>query len=215
MEEKLLRFAKMLAVKDKLLRLEEKELIEEYNDMDKFTIFVEGVLALVEDDKDFFYFSAVKEEVLAIFSLYRFDKSLDKSLIEKINKVITTFNSIKEINDDIDKRDTAIIDYCTKEAIVRGSIFTDPSLLLQSLTYDIDVFISILDEDLESFEDERFVLASLYYFGNVFQEMYKDEEIREVVLNYLEKIKNKKGLFKGKVKSYAKDMNKKFFQEAE
>ena len=215
MEEKLLRFAKMLDVKDKLLRLEKEELIEEYREMSKYTLFVEGVLALVEDDIDFFHFSALKEEVLEVFSLYRFDKSLDKSLIAKINKVITAFNSIKDIDDDTEKRDTAMIDYCTKEIIARGFIFTDPVSLLESFTYDIDVFISILDEDLSSFEDERFVLASLNYFGNVFKEMYEDEEIREVVKNYLEMVKKKKGLFRGKIKSYAKDMNKKFFQEAE
>ena len=215
MEEKLLRFAKMLDVKDKLLRLEKEELIEEYREMSKYTLFVEGVLALVEDDIDFFHFSALKEEVFEVFSLYRFDKSLDKSLIAKINKVITAFNSIKDIDDDTEKRDTAMIDYCTKEIIARGFIFTDPVSLLESFTYDIDVFISILDEDLSSFEDERFVLASLNYFGNVFKEMYEDEEIREVVKNYLEMVKKKKGLFRGKIKSYAKDMNKKFFQEAE
>ena len=45
--------------------------------------------------------------------------------------------------------------------------------------------------------------------------MYEDEEIREVVQDYLEIVKKKKGLFRGKIKSYAKDMNKKFFQEAE
>ena len=209
MEEKLLRFAKILAIKSKLICYDVDDLIKEYRSPDSFILFVESIEALVEDDKEFFSFTELKRDVLEVFSLYRY-QNIDKEIKDKMNKIISIFNTMKP--KDEEEASNAIIDYCTKEIIKRNFIIY-PDSLLESIANDIDVFISIFEDDLENFEEKKFVMASLYYFGNLFPEMYKDEEIREVVFDYLEKVKKEKSPFKRNFKGYVKDINKKFLEK--
>ena len=223
MEEYLTKVARILAVKNNLVLLEDKELEEKCSSFENFVIFVNSVYELVCEDKKFFCFSSLKEETLNIFSLHRYDKNLSKDLITKINYVISTFNSMQIT--DSEELKNEIIDYCTNEIILRDYVFKNEEDLIKSITFDIDVFISILEEnleqykdsnsiaismDLEQYEDENMVLASLHYFGKVFPTMYQDEDIKEVVSTYLEMIKNKKGLFRGPIKTYAKAIEEEF-----
>lgn len=208
MEEYLAKVARILAVKNNLVLLEDKELEEKCSSFENFVIFVNSVYELVCEDKKFFCFSSLKEETLNIFSLHRYDKNLSKDLITKINYVISTFNSMQIT--DSEELKNEIIDYCTNEIILRDYVFKNEEDLIKSITFDIDVFISILEENLEQYEDENMVLASLHYFGKVFPTMYQDEDIKEVVSTYLEMIKNKKGLFRGPIKTYAKAIEEEF-----
>ena len=208
MEEYLTKVARILAVKNNLVLLEDKELEEKCSSFENFVIFVNSVYELVCEDKKFFCFSSLKEETLNIFSLHRYDKNLSKDLITKINYVISTFNSMQIT--DSEELKNEIIDYCTNEIILRDYVFKNEEDLIKSITFDIDVFISILEENLEQYEDENMVLASLHYFGKVFPTMYQDEDIKEVVSTYLEMIKNKKGLFRGPIKTYAKAIEEEF-----
>ncbi len=208
MEEYLTKVARILAVKNNLVLLEDKELEEKCSSFENFVIFVNSVYELVCEDKKFFCFSSLKEETLNIFSLHRYDKNLSKDLITKINYVISTFNSMQIT--DSEELKNEIIDYCTNEIILRDYVFKNEEDLIKSITFDIDVFISILEENLEQYEDENMVLASLHYFGKVFPTMYQDEDIKEVVSTYLEMIKNTKGLFRGPIKTYAKAIEEEF-----
>ena len=192
MEEKLLSFARILAVKD------------------EFANFVQSVYEFVCFDKAFFSFPNLREDVLQVFLLHRYDKDIDKDLLTKMNYVISVFNSLKTSSEE--ETNNAIIDFCTKEMILRSYVFPSYTTLIESIALDIDIFISILDDTLDEYDNEILVLTALNYFGNVFKEMYQDEEIKEVVKTYLEKVINKKGLFRGNIKKYSKHIKGEFLE---
>lgn len=210
MEEKLLSFARILAIKNDLLTLDIDELKEKYMSKDEFANFVESIYEFVSFDKSIFSFPNLREDVCQVFLLHRYDKGIEKDLLIKMNYVISTFNSLKTSSEE--ETNNAIVDFCTKEMLLRSYVFPDYTTLVESITSDIDIFISILDNTLEEYDNEFLVLATLNYFGNVFKEMYQDEEIKEVVTAYLEKVINKKGLFRGNIKKYSKHIKREFLE---
>ena len=210
MEEKLLSFARILAVKNDLLTLDTDEIKEKCANKDEFTTFVQSIYEFVCFDKDFFSFPNLRDDVLQVFLLHRYDKDLDKDLLTKMNHVISVFNSLKTASEE--ETSDAIIDFCTKEMILRGYIFPDYTTLIESIASDIDILISILEDTLDEYDNEFLVLAALNYFGNVFKEIYQDEEIKEVVESYLEKVMHKKGLFRGNIKKNIKRIKGEFLE---
>ncbi len=198
------RIEKILQVKEKLIHVEIEELKEEYIDINNFKIFIDSVCALLEEDERFFIFLyPLKEDVLEIISLHRFSHSLDKELIDKINFIISTFNKIN-IPDEEEKYDK-IFAYYNEQEDLRGVKFKNFDVLMESINNDIDVFRALLNNSLDKENNTILTLASLNYFGNVFEEIFKEDKIKNQVLNYLDKTK-KKYFFKKNVKEYIKCM---------
>ncbi len=211
MEEKLVNIFRMLLVKQDLLEIEYDNLEKKYDPLENYLFFVETIFYIVENDSEFFvFFSALKDEVLNIIGKRRFDKEIDKNVIMKINKIIAVFNNI----DSVSKTEffARINQYYSKQEELRGSLFPKPYLLIQSISLDFDVLLGLAIDQLDKIPNETLVLASLNYIGNLLPELYTNRETREIAINYLNKVYDKKGLFRVKEKIFVKNIKNNFFE---
>ena len=183
-------FYNVLLLRNHLEFLSVKQLEDLYQDTTNFLVFLDTIAVFSEIDSAFLLF---KDEYISkierIISINRF-KSNDSDIKEIINSIIIFLNQIKCY--DTTYKNILKNNYLAYQEDCRKVEMDSEQILLESLGYDAVAYKAIVESNLELIKDaDDYFLASINYFIEVIPELFKNNEIKQLVIDSIEKLAKK------------------------
>ncbi len=183
-------FYNVLLLRNHLEFLSVKQLEDLYQDTTNFLVFLDTIAVFSEIDSAFLLF---KDEYISkierIISINRF-KSNDSDIKEIINSIIIFLNQIKCY--DTSYKNILKNNYLAYQEDCRKVEMDSEQILLESLGYDAVAYKAIVENNLELIKDaDDYFLASINYFIEVIPELFKNNEIKQLVIDSIEKLAKK------------------------
>ncbi len=183
-------FYNVLLLRNHLEFLSVKQLEDLYQDTTNFLVFLDTIAVFSEIDSAFLLF---KDEYISkierIISINRF-KSNDSDIKEIINSIIIFLNQIKCY--DTSYKNILKNNYLVYQEDCRKVEMDSEQILLESLGYDAVAYKAIVESNLELIKDaDDYFLASINYFIEVIPELFKNNEIKQLVIDSIEKLAKK------------------------
>lgn len=183
-------FYNVLLLRNHLEFLSVKQLEDLYQDTTNFLVFLDTIAVFSEIDSAFLLF---KDEYISkierIISINRF-KSNDSDIKEIINSIIIFLNQIKCY--DTSYKNILKNNYLAYQEDCRKVEMDSEQILLESLGYDAVAYKAIVENNLELIKDaDDYFLASINYFIEVIPELFKNNEIKHLVIDSIEKLAKK------------------------
>ncbi|MCI8569276.1 MAG: hypothetical protein HFJ11_04740 [Bacilli bacterium] len=183
-------FYNVLLLRNHLEFLSVKQLEDLYQDTTNFLVFLDTIAVFSEIDSAFLLF---KDEYISkierIISINRF-KSNDSDIKEIINSIIIFLNQIKCY--DTSYKNILKNNYLAYQEDCRKVEMDSEQILLESLGYDAVAYKAIVESNLELIKDaDDYFLASINYFIEVIPELFKNNEIKQLVIDSIEKLAKK------------------------
>lgn len=183
-------FYNVLLLRNHLEFLSVKQLEDLYQDTTNFLVFLDTIAVFSEIDSAFLLF---KDEYISkierIISINRF-KSNDSDIKEIINSIIIFLNQIKCY--DTSYKNILKNNYLAYQEDCRKVEMDSEQILLESLGYDAVAYKAIVESNLELIKDaDDYFLASINYFIEVIPELFKNYEIKQLVIDSIEKLAKK------------------------
>lgn len=171
----------VLNLKTELLIEDKKELLEYYDDKDRYEKFLYSTFALLKLEPNFFLLEQNLQKTQIVISYLR---NLGKDNNDLINTLIGELNKL-----DLIKNKKEIVDkYYVEERNLRGCLFNTKSELLNSILHD-----SIFIEDVRTSYfgvDMFYFLATTSYFNNKYPVIYDNKQVLEATSTILKTIKH-------------------------
>ncbi len=183
-------FYNVLLLRNHLEFLSVKQLEDLYQNTTNFLVFLDTIAVFSEIDSAFLLF---KDEYISkierIISINRF-KSNDSDIKEIINSIIIFLNQIKCY--DTSYKNILKNNYLAYQEDCRKVEMDSEQILLESLGYDAVAYKAIVENNLELIKDaDDYFLASINYFIEVIPELFKNNEIKQLVIDSIEKLAKK------------------------
>ena len=183
-------FYNVLLLRNHLEFLSVKQLEDLYQNTTNFLVFLDTIAVFSEIDSAFLLF---KDEYISkierIISINRF-KSNDSDIKEIINSIIIFLNQIKCY--DTSYKNILKNNYLAYQEDCRKVEMDYEQILLESLGYDAVAYKAIVENNLELIKDaDDYFLASINYFIEVIPELFKNNEIKQLVIDSIEKLAKK------------------------
>ncbi len=183
-------FYNVLLLRNHLEFFSVKQLEDLYQDTTNFLVFLDTIAVFSEIDSAFLLF---KDEYISkierIISINRF-KSNDSDIKEIINSIIIFLNQIKCY--DTSYKNILKNNYLAYQEDCRKVEMDSEQILLESLGYDAVAYKAIVESNLELIKDaDDYFLASINYFIEVIPELFKNNEIKQLVIDSIEKLAKK------------------------
>ena len=206
MEEEVLDYYNILAIRNQLSTKTQQELNELYEDKGAYLAFLGTVGQMFNNDSGFIYLDeSFMDKISNIIQIHRFD--FDEKIVKQyINELISFMNSTKTIQEPLKK---AIVDnYIIYHEVQREAFFPTQTEFITSLAMDAVVFTVLKEGQFDLIRDYNYALMSLNYLMKTCPEMFKDEEINkraQQLLEIVDKNTKKISIKKLKLKSAKKN----------
>lgn len=195
MTDEMYDFVNLAIVKNHLGMVSRKDIVDLYQDMDDYVLFVDMFSYLTECDSGFLYLdSEISEKVLDVIQLHRF-KIDDPEIREITNSIIEYINRF--MNSSPEFRKATVESYFSYHEDLREATFRDADALVASIGYDALVLKAIVEGDSENVSNNKFTVMSLNYLVKVCPELFEDEERKKRALELLDRCMHGNRLFDG------------------
>ena len=197
-------FASILCLKNQLIELDDYKLVEIYQDLDMYRLFLQSVALITNMDQLFLFLSnSFLDKILSVIQIHRFDDGLDPELRSQINNIIAYVNAVRDY--DSDMRSEFIVSYFSYQQDARCVTFDNSEVFLESMAYDAIVYCLLKSHESDKIEQYDYFLASMSYFLTEGMEYLTDDMISEAVLK-LETISKYPRPFPKELKKCSKDI---------
>lgn len=179
-DRELLNFELSLVLKNHLMLKDVEELQEFYGDEDRYVVFLDTMIYLLNHEPAFFFISkSFLEKAHSVFEVHRFDIK-NEEIGRAINNVTLALNEIE--NCDIDDEREILYKYINWEISVRKLENASVVEVLDSMSDDIIIYFHLKGSlDASSKEDypisNKIKLASINYLTEMVPEFFMDEEV--------------------------------------
>ena len=210
MDDEMIDFANLLALKNHLIVLSRPELEKMYKTIDDYALFLENVVRLIEQESALLLFDdEFKDKILSIMQTHRFDMK-SKEFVEGFNEIVGYLNSLPTLPEA--SKNTWKNNYLAYQEGERKIEFHTTQTLLESIATDAIVFHALRTGQVQNL-DEDYFLMSLNYLINNCPKLFKDKTVYQSAKEKIDTIGSKTRIFTTR-KKYVKEARK-FLEETQ
>ncbi len=202
-------FENVICLKNQLICVPTKTLLEVYNDKENFIAFLDNFSVLANTDSAFMLFSEdMVQKVRDIIRNNRF-KYKEKEIVTAMNEIILYLNNLQSYSQSY--RNILMNGYLIYHEDCRKIEMEDTQIFLESMAYDAVVYWALKYNKMEEIERDDMFLASVNYIMEAMPEFFADLKVQALLFKKLDELERKKGFFKNKTtRIFAKETKENF-----
>lgn len=203
-------YKNILILRNQLETISEDDLIDIYQDVSAYQVFLNSVAILANVDSAFLHYKdEYIKKIERIISIHRFDVSGQYQ--ELINDIITFLNEVKSTSEV--KKKLLMDGYFAYQEDIRNRRFKDYQEMLYFESYDAQVVYGLELGQLAFLTDSDRFISSLNYLHENIPELFIEKKDVKLLLNHLSNLNNSQGLFHRKQKKSLQQIQKKLRKE--
>ena len=202
--DKIKEFADVLCLRNQLLVVDEKKLIDTYEDYENYEVFIDSVVAMINNEAEspfLLYRDSFVKKIENIVQIHRYNLK-DEDIKEKTRDIIAHLNTISNYTPF--ERKIVKEAYRIYNESIRNIAFDNDKEFLYSLGYDAVVYAAITENDMELINQNDMFLSSINYFLDNIPEIFNNSDVRKRTLTKIDKLSKGFGLFDKGMKKYSK-----------
>ena len=168
---------KVSAIKNQLAVLNDKQLMEVFQDQNLYVSFLENLSLLINNDSCFILLDdSYLDKIQRIIQINRFSYK-DSEAVDFINELITYINSVRAYPEQT--KNILKNGYLTYNEDQREAYFSTHEEFVNSLATDAVVLAALIHGQLDLIRNYDYALMSLNYIMKMCPKFFKDETIRQ------------------------------------
>ena len=196
-------FLNVLCLRNQLVCVDKKQLIEVYQDYENYITFLSSVYALSEVDSAFLlYNNAYIDKIENVVQIHRYDTN-DSEVKEVVNTIIGYLNGLRNYSDQY--RNTLMEAYHSYNEDARGIEFDGDDLLIKALAYDAVVVAGLANENMEIVTEDDLFISSINYLLNTIPEFFDNVQVKIRAITRLDELSKKGRPFNKTIRTYSKN----------
>lgn len=201
-------FENVLCLKNQLISVSRKELMDVYQNYDNYLCFLDTIAVMSDIDSAFLLLNPCFIDTIEdVIQIHRFNTN-DSQVRDAINSIIGYLNRLKSYNESYKNHlKEHYLDYHEQ---VRLAEFVSEEDFLSSLSYDAVVYVALKYGNMDIISNDTLFLSSLNYFIEAIPEVFQDPVFLDNTINYLSKIEKCGRPFFNKVHRYCVSTKRNF-----
>ena len=203
-------FENLLMMKNQLLTLSSDRLVDLYQNIDDYVIFIDTIICMLKEESAFLYLDKeIVNKIQKVLQIHRFDIG-NTEIIDAINAVTLYLNDVECASDDY--RKMLVISYEEYQKCIRDTSFDKFNDFLYVLSCDAPVFLSLKGVIELPEIDNSILLPSIIYLLERCPEFFENKDVHDKAWNMLNQIYSSSGMFSLDTKIVASRTKKKLKQ---
>ena len=189
-------------VKNHLLILPPDKLMEIYCNDERFIYFIDTLIVIANSDYGFFLFNdLILDRILSVINRRRNCYS-DENTVEGINSLIRLCNYTKNLDSKV--KQLYLTQYLMYQSDIRNFEIDSIRKMAVLTVNDAFVYDAVVHDEWSNISYDGFLLGSLMYLRKFTPSIFNDDIKRANVIERLNFIKDKNGIFNKQIKEYKK-----------
>ena len=186
-------FENLLLIKNQLLTLSSDRLIDLYQNIDDYVIFIDTIICMLKEESAFLYLDKeIVNKIQKVLQIHRFDIG-NTEIIDAINAVTLYLNDVGCASDDY--RKMLVISYEEYQKCIRDTSFDEFSDFLYVLSCDAPVFLSLKGVIELPEIDNSILLPSIIYLLERCPGFFENKNVHDRAEKMLNNIYSNSGVF--------------------
>jgi hypothetical protein len=176
---------KVSVIKNQLAVLDDKQLVEIFQNKDKYVSFLENLSLLINNDSCFIVLDErYMDKIQRIIQVHRFSFK-DPEAVDFINELIFYINSVRAYPNQT--KNILKNGYLLYNEEQREAVFNTHTDFINSLATDAIILTALIHGRLDLIRNYDYALMSLNYIMKMCPELFKDEAVRQRAEQIIEK----------------------------
>jgi hypothetical protein len=176
-------FENLLILKNQLITLTTEKLIETYQDISSYVVFLDTVICMLNNESAFLYLDdSFVKKIQTVLQIHRFDIK-NKEVYEAINDITKFLNDVDSANDNY--RQTLVNSYKEYHQNVRNVNFATNQDFLYSLSFDAIVYLGLKGTISIPSGNDPLILSSISYILEDYPKAFESDELKSESLSQL------------------------------